>query len=83
MLFIFLGASSGQDLPECPRSDSFFFLGVPSCHGVCFAAPSLSIRKNSAIIALEDIFNQHKCTLLVYLLLRRLRPENVVKCENF
>ena len=82
MLPFFVCSSPCHDLFKCSGSDSHWLFSMTTSHCVCFSATSLTVCKNSAIIAFEHIFNEHKGGLFIDLDLSCLHAKNVVKSED-
>jgi hypothetical protein len=72
------------DLTECSWDDSFQLLIVRNAHHcVSFAASSLTICKNGAVVSIEDTVDERKSALFVNEVLRGLSSKNSVVGETF
>ena len=70
------------DLTECSWNDSFQLLIVRNAHHcVSFAASSLTVCENGAVVSIEDTVDERKSALFVNEVLRGFRAKDSVICK--
>ena len=74
----------GHYLTESSRNYSSAFLTlVAAHHRVCLTTTGLTVRKDGAIVSIEDAIDEGEGTLFIDEALRAIRCKNIIKGEAF